>query len=262
VQSHFSQSSSQISDDMMSTEARQEGRSAQDLSRNTMTPCMFNIKFPYDTQLTFRSLTFAAGEDGDLKMLPPGPAPEHLALASSSTSGGSCSGSDPCGGSYIHTAKIVRGIPVVASILRPLVKASSSSSLASTPDLDSSDDYPEIRASAYGKPTKGGRLICTVAPNGDRSHNSSSIYPTIGRSEVSDAQTPSGDLVRNLNLDFNVVWVQAIMETIQRMALDGSSLAVLAQQWAKVANLVVTEKSVGIPQREPSVGDNDRARHA
>jgi hypothetical protein len=43
-----------------------------------------------------------------------------------------------------------------------------------------------------------------------------------------DAQTPSGGLVRNLNPDFNAVWVQAIMETIKRMASDGSPLAVLA----------------------------------
>jgi hypothetical protein len=39
-------------------------------------------------------------------------------------------------------------------------------------------------------------------------------------------------------------------------------LAVLAQQGAEAANLIVTEKSVGIPRREPSVGDNDRARCA
>jgi hypothetical protein len=83
---------------------------------------------------------FVAGEDGDLKMLPPGPAPEHLALASSSTSGGSYSNLDPCAGLYICTAKLVWGIPIVTSILQPLVGASSSSSSASTPDQDSSDD--------------------------------------------------------------------------------------------------------------------------
>jgi hypothetical protein len=65
-----------------------------------------------------------------------------------------------------------------------------------------------------------------------------------------------------LNLDFNAIRVQAIMETIQRMAPDGSPLAVLAQQGAEAANLVITEKSATIPRREPSVGDNDRARHA
>jgi hypothetical protein len=78
---------------------------------------MFNVKFPCGTQLTFRSLTFAVGEDRELKMLPPGPALEHLALASSAASGGSCSGSDPSVGSYIRTAKIVRGILVVTCIL-------------------------------------------------------------------------------------------------------------------------------------------------
>jgi hypothetical protein len=45
-----------------------------------MAPWSFNMKFPRGTQFIFGSLTFAAGEDGDLNMLPPGPAPEHLLL--------------------------------------------------------------------------------------------------------------------------------------------------------------------------------------
>jgi hypothetical protein len=179
-------------------------------------------------------------------MLPLGSAPEHPTLASSSASGESCSGSDPCAGSYIRTAKIVRGIPVVTSILRPLTGASSSSTSASASDPDSSNDYPEIGASACGKPAECGCLICMVASNGDRSNNTSSRYPTIGRSEASDARTPSGGLVQNLNSNFNVR-VQAIIETIQRMAPDGSPLTILAQQGAKVANHVVAEKSVGVP---------------
>jgi hypothetical protein len=68
----------------MSTEAHQVGGSDQDPSEKTMAPRMFDVKFSYGTQLTFRSLTFAAGEDRDLKMLLPGLEPEHLALASSS----------------------------------------------------------------------------------------------------------------------------------------------------------------------------------
>jgi hypothetical protein len=205
---------------MMSTEARQEGESAQDLSRKIMTSWTFDVKFPCGTQLTLGSLTFAIGEDGDLKMLPPGAAPEHLALASLSASGGSYSGSNPYAGSYICTTKIVRGIPVVSAIIRPLARASSPSSSASTPDPDSSDDYPKIRANTRGELTKGGCLIYMVALNGDRSNNTSNRYPTIGRSEASDARTPSGGFVQNLNPDFNVVRVQAIMETIQRMPPD------------------------------------------
>jgi hypothetical protein len=77
---------------------------------------------------------------------------------------------------------------------------------------------------------------------------------------MSDARTPSGGLAQNLNLDFNVVRVQAIMETIQRMAPDGSPLAVLAQQGADAANLIVAEKSADVPRRDPSVGGNDRVR--
>jgi hypothetical protein len=37
-----------------------------------MAPWTFNTKFSRDTQLTFRSLTFAVGEHGNLMMLPQG----------------------------------------------------------------------------------------------------------------------------------------------------------------------------------------------
>jgi hypothetical protein len=105
-------------------------------------------------------------------------------------------------------------------------------------------------------------LSTWVAPNGDQTSNTSSIYPTIGRSEASDARTPSGGLAWNLNPDFNAVRVQAIMVTIKCMAPDGSTLALLAQQGAKMANLIVVEKSADVPRREPSISGNDRARRA
>jgi hypothetical protein len=227
-----------------------------------MAPCSFDVKFPRGTQFTFGSLTFVAGEDEDLKMLPPGAALEHPAPAPSSTSGNTCSGSNPFAGLYIRTAKLVRGIPIVTSTLRLVVGVSSSSSSASSPDRDSSSDYPKIGASACGNSTVDDRLILMVAPDGDRARNSSSGYPTIGRSEATDAQTPSAGLVRNLNPEFNAVRVQAIVDIIQRMAPDGSPLALLAQQGAEAANLVVAEKSVGVPRGEPSVGRNDRAGRA
>jgi hypothetical protein len=147
-------------------------------------------------------------------MLPLGPAPEHHAsadgqapwsLTTSSTSGGACSGLDPFAWLYIHVAKIVQGIPVVTSTLRPLAGASSSSSLAASPDQDSSDEYLEIMISACRDFAGEGRLIFMVAPNGDPSHNSSSKYPNIGRSEVSDARTPNDGMIQNLNPDFKVI---------------------------------------------------------
>jgi hypothetical protein len=195
-------------------------------------------------------------------MLLPESASEHLTLTSSSASGRSYIGSCRCVGNYIRTAKIVWGIPVVTSIFRPLAEASSSSTSPSTPDSDSSNDCPEIGANDCGEPVKDGRFIYMVAPNGDRSSNTSSRYPTIMRSETSDARTLNGGLARNLNPDFNAVRVQTIMETIQCMASEGSPLVVLAQQGAEAANLIIDEKSVGVPQREPSVGDNDRVRRA
>jgi hypothetical protein len=106
----------------------QEGGSAQDQSGKTIALWTFNVKFPRGTRFTFGTLTFTAGKDGDLKILPSGPAPEHLALALTSALGGSCSGLDPCAGFYIRTTKLIRGIPIVTSILRPLIRVSSSSS--------------------------------------------------------------------------------------------------------------------------------------
>jgi hypothetical protein len=147
------------------------------------------------------------GENGYLKMQPPGPAAEHPTPALSSTSDGACSGLDPFAGLYIHTIKLIRGIPIVTSTLWPFTGALSSSTSASAPSRYSSNDYPEIGASAYRNSAEDSRLILMVAPNGDRSRNSSSGYPTIGRSETSDAQTPSTGLVWNLNPDFNVIQI-------------------------------------------------------
>jgi hypothetical protein len=116
-----------------------------------------------------------------------------------------------------------------------------------TLDHDSSDDYPKIGINTCGEPTKDGRLILMVALNGDQSHNSSSRYLTIERSEASDARTLSAGLILNMNSDFNVVWVQTIIETIQRMTPNGSPLVVLAQQGAEAVNLVIIERSVDVP---------------
>jgi hypothetical protein len=129
----------------------------------------------------------------------------------------------------------------MTSTLWPLAGASSFSSLAASPDQDSSDDYPKIGVSACGDSVGEGRLIFMVASNKDLSHNSSIRYPTIGRSEASDAQTPDDRMIQNLNPDFNVIRLQTIMEFIQWMAPEGSPLIALAQQWAKMMNVVVAQ---------------------
>jgi hypothetical protein len=179
-----------------------------------MAPWVFDVKFPLGTQFTIGSLTFAAGGDRDLRMLPPRPALERLASAdgqapwsmtTSSTPGGAYKGLDPFVELYIRTAKIVWSILIVMSTLRPLAGASSLSSSAVSLDQDLFDDYPEIGISACGDSAGWGCLISTVALNSDPSHNSSSRYSTIGRSEASDARTPNDGIIRNLNLDFNAI---------------------------------------------------------
>jgi hypothetical protein len=101
-----------------------------------------------------------------------------------------------------------------------------------------------------------------VAPNEDPSCNSSSRYPTIGRSEASDARTPNAGLVRNQNPYFNAVRLRMILESIQRMSPKGSPFIALAQQGVEAANLRVVERSTDNPPQEPSVGNQDRARRA
>jgi hypothetical protein len=221
--SYFFWSLIQVSDDTTSTEAWQEGKSAQDPSRKIMASWTFDIKFPLDTQFTFGSLTFTAMKDGEHRLLPPGPAPERRtpadgqapwSLMTSSTSGGACSGLDPFVGLYIYTTKIVRAIPVVMCTLRPFAGASSSSSSTGSHNQESSYDYLDIGVSACGDSTGEGHLIFMVAPNGDPSHNNYNRYPTIGRLKASNAQLPDDGTIQNLNPDFNVIRIQTIMESI------------------------------------------------
>jgi hypothetical protein len=147
---------------------------------------------------------FAAGEDENLKMLSLGSAPKRLVpvyghascfLVISSTTGGAYLDMDPYTVQHIRTIKLVRGILNMTSILQPSAGALSSSSSAMTPNQDSADDYSEIRESTYGDPAEEGRLIVMVAPAGGPLQNSSSRYPTVGRSKVSDAQTPNDGMI-------------------------------------------------------------------
>jgi hypothetical protein len=94
-----------ISDDTTSTEVHQEGDCAQDPSGKAMTPWTFDVKFPLGIKFTFGSLTFAAGEDGDLRMLPLGEATEHTAPSSASSETQADSGFFD--GPYIRTVKLV-----------------------------------------------------------------------------------------------------------------------------------------------------------
>jgi hypothetical protein len=69
-------------------------------------------------------------------------------------------------------------------------------------------------------------------------------------------------MIQNLNPDFNAMWLQTIMESIQRMAPEGSPLVALAQQGAEAANYIIVEQSADNPRGEPSVDNqsNDRAK--
>jgi hypothetical protein len=70
-----------------------------------MAPLTFNIKFPRGTEFTFGSLTFAVGEDEDLRMLPPGEVAEHIAPSSASSE--TQAESDLLDGPYIRTVKLI-----------------------------------------------------------------------------------------------------------------------------------------------------------
>jgi hypothetical protein len=146
-----------------------------------------------------------------------------------STSGGACSDLNPYAGSYYLSAKTSQGCPIRKTILQPSAGASSFSSSGETSYRDSAKDYPEIRDNACWNPTiKAYRINMVGLAMGD-SQNSSSKHPTIGGSESSNARTPSSNIVRNLNSNFNTVRLQIIMESIQWMVSPDSSLVALAQ---------------------------------
>jgi hypothetical protein len=138
-----------------------------------MAPWAFNIKFLYDTQFTFRSLMFVAGENGNLKLLTRRPTPKHLVpvygqapylSANSFISGGACSGLNPYAGSYHLTARTSQGLPIGAPIFQPPAGTSSSSPSGASPDRDSTDNYLEIGGSTCWNPAEEGHLIIMVAP--------------------------------------------------------------------------------------------------
>jgi hypothetical protein len=79
---------------------------------------------------------------------------------------------------------------------------------------------------------------------------------------VSDAHIHNGGLFQNLNPYFNVVRLQTILESIQRMVPKGTPLVALAYQGAETANLMVAERSAGNAPWELSVGNQDRDRQA
>jgi hypothetical protein len=199
----------------------------------------FSIKFSHGNQFIFGSLMFAAREDRNLELLTWGPAPRHPALVygtspyyliDPSTSGRACSGLNPHAGPYYLSAKTSQGRPIRKTILQSSVGASSSSSLGATPYRDSIEDYSEIGSSACWNPAIKAHRISMVGPTKSNSQNNSSKYPTIGGSKASNEQTPSSKVVQNLNLDFNAVRLQTILESIQRMVPQDSPLMALAQQ--------------------------------
>jgi hypothetical protein len=71
-------------------------------------------------------------------------------------------------------------------------------------------------------------------------------------------------MIQNLNLDFNAIRLQTIMESIQWMAPEGSPLVALPQQGAEATNFIVAHRSAGNPRGKPFIGiqSNDRAKRA
>jgi hypothetical protein len=104
-----------------------------------------------------------------------------------------------------------------------------------------------------------------VGPARGNSQNNSSKYPTIGGSEASDTWTPSNNIVRNLNPDFDTVRLQTIMESIQRMVSPDSPLVTLAQQGVEAtSNIIIAAPMTRNHRGEPSDDNrsNDRAERA
>jgi hypothetical protein len=214
---------------------------------------------------------FTTGEDKNLKLLTQGPAPKHPAPvyrkapyypADPSTSDGAYSNLNPYAGPYYLSTMTSLERPIRKTIIQPSTGASSSSSSGATPDQDSLEDYPKIGGSACWNPAIEAHHINMVGPVRGNSQISFSKYPTIGGSETSDARTPSNNIVQNLNPDFNIVRLQTILESIQRMVPPDSPLVALAQQGVEAAgNIAVVAPLAGNHRGESSSGirSNDKA---
>jgi hypothetical protein len=135
-------------------------------------------------------------------------------------------------------------------------ETSSSTSSGTSTGRDSIEGYPEIGGSVYWNPATEACCINMVGPGRVACRNSSSRYPTIRVSETSDARTPSNRVVRNLNPDFNIIWLQTIMESIQRLVPQDSPLVALIQQGVEtMGQIVATQLSMGNQHSEPSIGN-------
>jgi hypothetical protein len=162
--------------------------------------------------------------------------------------------------------------PIRTPIFQPSVGTSSFSSSGASPDRDSIEDYIEIGGSISWNPVVEAHCISMVGSARAPSHNSSSRCPTIRGFEASDAWTPNNIIIQNLNLGFNAIWLQTIMDSIQCMVPQDSPIVVLAQQGAEaVGQIIAIEASAGNQRGEPSIGkqsvignkcmtDNDRRR--
>jgi hypothetical protein len=145
---------------------------------------------------------FATREDGNLELLTWGSALKHPVSvygktsyypADLSTLGGVCSGLNPYAGPYYLTVMISWGFSIRATICQPSAGTTCSFTSGHPPDQDSTKDYPKIGGSCCWSPIVEGCLITMVdsAP----SKKSASKYPTIERSEASNARTPDDRLV-------------------------------------------------------------------
>jgi hypothetical protein len=103
-----------------------------------MSPWIFSIKFPYDTQFIFGSLMFTVGEDENFELLTWRPAPIHHASVygiapyypvDPSISSGACSCLNPHTGPYYLSAMTSQGLPIGKTIFQSSDGTLSSSSL-------------------------------------------------------------------------------------------------------------------------------------
>jgi hypothetical protein len=179
-----------------------------------LAPWTFKVKFSYGTQFLFGTLMFTIGEDGTLKLLARGPAPSHhkpiygeapyypAEPRATLAPGGARSGLNPYVGLYTSTAITSWGHPIGVPASWSSIETVSSTSLGT---------------STSRKPAAEAHRISMVGPDRAASHNNSNKYTTIKGSKVFDAWTPSNRVVRNLNPDFNIVRLQTIKESIQRL---------------------------------------------
>jgi hypothetical protein len=190
-----------------------------------MTPCTFEVKFSYGTQFLFGTLIFTPGEDGTLELLTRGPTPSHH---------------EPIYGEapyYPADPSTTSTLDGICSGFNPYTGS-----------------YYLATMMLQGHP-----IGAPIFQSSAGTSSSTSSGASTDRDSIEDYPEISNRVVRNLNLSFNTVQLQTIMESIQHLVPQDSPLVAWAQLGNEaVGQIIAAESSADNHWGKPSIGNRSK----